>query len=50
MPLGKHRERLGVQEHVVDDGAVEIEDGGAWAFSEGHESLSPEAVQLNHSD
>ena len=47
--LGERRERLGVQRHVVDDGAVEVEDDGAGAIGEGHEPLSPEAAQLNHS-
>ena len=29
--LGEHAERLGVQVHVVDNGAVDVEDDGAHA-------------------
>ena len=34
--FGEHRERLGVQVHVVDDGAVDIEDDGAWSKAKRH--------------
>jgi hypothetical protein len=39
MALGKHREGLGVQVHVVHDGAVDIEDDGAWRKAKWHIQL-----------
>jgi hypothetical protein len=32
----EHAERFGVQMHIVDEGAVDIEDDGAWSEAERH--------------
>jgi len=36
MTLGKNREGFRVQVHVVDEGAVDVEDDGARRITKGH--------------